>query len=36
MMVMVEEISKLFIDAGVHLDAVNKDGRTASEVCTSG
>ncbi len=32
---MVEDICKLFIAAGVHLDSVNIDNLTASQVCTS-
>lgn len=31
----VEEISKLFIDAGIHLDSVNCEGQTAARNCTS-
>lgn len=31
----VEEIAKLFIDAGIHLDSVNGDGQTAARNCTS-
>lgn len=31
----VEEITKLFIDAGIHLDSVNCDGQTASSNCSS-
>lgn len=35
MLAMVEDICKLFISAGVHLDAVNCENLTASQVCTS-
>lgn len=35
MLQMVEDIVKLFIDAGVHLDAVNYENLTAAQVCTS-
>lgn len=31
----VEEITKLFIDAGIHLDSVNCEGQTAARNCTS-
>lgn len=31
----VEEITKLFIDAGIHLDSVNCDGQTAARNCSS-
>lgn len=31
----VEEITKLFIDAGIHLDSVNGDGQTAARNCSS-
>lgn len=31
----VEDITKLFIDAGIHLDSVNGDGQTASRNCSS-
>jgi len=31
----VEEITKLFIDAGIHLDSVNYEGKTAAQICTS-
>jgi Fem-1 homolog b len=31
----VEEITKLFIDAGIHLDCVNGDGQTAARNCSS-
>jgi Fem-1 homolog b len=30
-----EEITKLFINAGIHLDSVNIDGNFASRVCSS-
>ena len=29
-----KEITELFIDAGIHLDAVNCDGLKASQVCS--
>lgn len=32
---LVEEITNLFLAAGVHLDAVNIDGLTAAQTCTS-
>lgn len=35
MLQMVEDIVKLFINAGVHLDAVNCENLTAAQVCTS-
>lgn len=31
----VEEITKLFIDAGIHLDSINCDGQTAARNCSS-
>lgn len=31
----VEEITKMFIKSGVHLDAVNIDGLTAAQICSS-
>lgn len=30
-----EEITKLFIEAGIHLDAVNCESVTAAQICTS-
>lgn len=33
--VVVEEITDLFIDAGIHLDAVNVEGLTATQSCVS-
>lgn len=35
LLVKVEEITKLFIDAGIHLDSVNGDGQTAARNCSS-
>jgi Fem-1 homolog b len=35
MLAKVEEITKLFIDAGIHLDSVNCDGQTAARNCSS-
>lgn len=35
MMTRVEEICKLFIDAGIHLDSVNVDGATAARNCSA-
>lgn len=32
---LVEEITDLFLKAGIHLDAVNVSGLTASQMCTS-
>lgn len=29
----VKELTELFIDAGIHLDAVNSEGLKASQVC---
>lgn len=29
----VKEITEIFIEAGIHLDAVNVDGLKASQVC---
>lgn len=31
----IEEIIKLFVESGIHLDAVNNDGLTAAQLCTS-
>lgn len=31
----VEDITKLFIEAGIHLDSVNSEGQTAAKNCTS-
>lgn len=31
----VEEITNIFLEAGVHLDAVNIDGLTAAQICSS-
>lgn len=33
--VVVEEITDLFIEAGIHLDAVNIEGLTAAQLCVS-
>lgn len=35
MVEVVEEITELFIHAGIHLDGVNIDGLTAAQLCTS-
>lgn len=35
LLIKVEEITKLFIDAGIHLDSVNCEGQTAARNCTS-
>lgn len=35
LLVKVEEITKLFIDAGIHLDSVNCDNQTAARNCSS-
>lgn len=35
MLTTVEEITKMFIKSGVHLDAVNIDGLTAAQICSS-
>lgn len=34
-LIVVEEITDLFIDAGIHLDAVNIEGLSASQLCTA-
>lgn len=31
----IEEITDLFIEAGVHVDAVNVEGLTAAQICTA-
>lgn len=31
----IKEITHMFIEAGIHMDAVNVDGLTAAQICTS-
>lgn len=31
----IKEITDMFIEAGIHMDAVNADGLTATQNCTS-
>ena len=35
MLPIITEITELFVGAGVHLDAINRDGLTASQLCNS-
>lgn len=31
----IREITDMFIEAGIHMDAVNVEGLTAAQICTS-
>ena len=31
----IKEITDMFIEAGIHMDAVNVEGLTAAQICTS-
>lgn len=31
----IKDIADMFIEAGIHMDAVNNEGLTAAQICTS-